>query len=144
MEGLQGAVLGVKIKYIEEWNEKRRKNAQSYNNLLEKFKVVRPFEADYAKHVYHIYAIRVKKRDELRSFLDEKGISTGIHYPIPLHLQKAYQFMGLKEGSFTISEKIADEIISLPMFPELTEEQMHYIAGCIEEFLKQQNSTYPK
>tara|TARA_Y100000310_G_scaffold345466_1_gene465305 strand:- start:15787 stop:16890 length:1104 start_codon:yes stop_codon:yes gene_type:complete len=136
MEGIQGAVLGVKIKYIEEWNEKRRDNAKKYNKLIEKFDITIPLEAEYAKHIYHIYAIRVKNRDELRNFLDEKGVSTGIHYPIPVHLQKAYEFMGLKGGSFPISEKVANEIISLPMFPELTEEQMQYVASCIEEFSK--------
>lgn len=137
MEGIQGAVLGVKIKYIEEWNNKRRKNAEIYNRLLENLEVIAPYEADYAKHVYHIYGIRTKNRDELRNFLSERGIATGIHYPIPLHLQKAYSFMEIKEGSFPISERIANEIISLPIFPELTEEQIRYIATCIEEFLTQ-------
>lgn len=135
MEAIQGAVLGVKIKYIEEWTEKRRKNAKLYNKLLEKFDIVLPYEADYGKHVYHIYGIRVKDRDALRDFLSENGISTGIHYPIPLHLQKAYSFMGIKKGSFPISEKTADEILSLPMYPELSEEQMGYISDGIKEFL---------
>jgi dTDP-4-amino-4,6-dideoxygalactose transaminase len=136
MEGIQGAVLGVKIKYIEEWNEKRRSNAKKYNELLEKFNLTCPFEAGYAKHIYHLYTIRIENRDELRDFLGEKGISTGIHYPIPIHLQKAYESLGLKEGSFPVSEKVANEILSLPMFPELTEEQIQYIASSIREFLE--------
>jgi len=136
MEGLQGAVLGVKIKYIEEWTEKRRKNAGFYNELMEKFDAVLPYEADYGKHVYHIYGIRVKNRDALRDFLGKKGIATGIHYPIPLHLQKAYSFMGIKKGSFPVSEKVADEILSLPMYPELSEEQIGHITDSIKEFFK--------
>ena len=135
MEAIQGAVLGVKIKYLDEWTEKRRKNAQVYNKFLEKLDIVLPYEAGYARHVYHIYAIRAKKRNELRDFLGNKGIATGIHYPIPVHLQKAYSFMGLKKGSFPASEKIAQEILSLPMYPELTEEQMKYIADNIQESL---------
>jgi len=93
------------------------------------------YEAGYAKHVYHVYGIRAKKRDELRDFLGKNGVSTGIHYPIPVHLQKAYSFMGLREGSFPASEKVASEILSLPMYPELTEEQMKYIADNIQKFL---------
>ena len=135
MEGIQGAVLGVKIKYLDEWTEKRRKNAQIYDELLEKLDIVLPYEANYARHVYHVYGIRAKKRDELRDFLSKNGISTGIHYPIPVHLQKAYSFMGLKEGSFPASEKVAKEILSLPMYPELSEEQMEYIADNIRKFL---------
>ena len=135
MEAIQGAVLGVKIKYIDEWTEKRRKNAQIYNEMMENLDIVLPYEASYARHVYHIYAIRAKKRDILRDFLGKNGVSTGIHYPIPVHLQKAYSFMGLREGSFPASEKVANEILSLPMYPELSEEQMGYIAGNIKEFL---------
>lgn len=135
MEAIQGAVLGVKIKYIDEWTEKRRKNAQIYNELLENLDIVLPYEAEYARHVYHIYAIRVKNRNKLRESLGKNGVSTGIHYPIPLHLQQAYSFMGLGEGSFTVSEKVAEEILSLPMYPELSKEQMEYIADNIQKFL---------
>ena len=134
MEAIQGAVLGVKIKYIEEWTEKRRKNAEAYNELLKKSDIVLPFEAEYARHVYHIYAIRAKNRDRLRDFLGKNGISTGIHYPIPIHLQKAYSFMGIKQGAFPIAEKVADEILSLPMYPELSEEQMEYISETVKSF----------
>ena len=136
MEGIQGAVLGVKIRYIEEWTKKRRKNAEYYNKLLKEFDMTLPYEADYARHVYHIYAIRVKNRDKLREFLGKEGISTGIHYPIPVHLQKAYFFIGMKEGSFPISEEVAEEILSLPMYPELSEEQMKYISDSINNFIK--------
>ena len=134
MEALQGAVLGVKIKYLDEWTEKRRKNAEYYNKLLKDLDLILPYEADYAKHVYHIYAIRTKNRDRLRDFLGKNGISAGIHYPIPVHLQKAYFFMGIKKGAFPISEKIADEILSLPMYPELSEGQMEHISGNMHNF----------
>ena len=134
MEAFQGAVLGLKIRYIEEWTEKRRKNAELYNKLMKEFDIVLPYEADYSRHVYHIYAIRAKNRDKLREFLGKNGVSTGIHYPIPVHLQKAYSFMGIKNGAFPISEKIAGKILSLPMYPELSEEQIEYVASSIEKF----------
>ncbi|MBS3105451.1 DegT/DnrJ/EryC1/StrS family aminotransferase [Candidatus Woesearchaeota archaeon] len=136
MEAIQGAVLGVKIKYIEEWTEKRRKNAEHYNKLLKESGIALPYEADYARHVYHIYAIRLKNRDMLREFLGKNGVSAGIHYPIPVHLQKAYSFMGMKKGSFPVSEKVAGEILSLPMYPELSEEQMEYVSNSINDFIK--------
>lgn len=136
MEAIQGAVLGVKMRYIEEWTEKRRKNAERYNKLLEEFDITLPYEAGYARHVYHIYAIRAKNRDMLRDFLGKSGISTGIHYPIPVHLQKAYSFMGMNKGSFPVSEKVADGILSLPMYPELSMEQMEYVAANIGKFLR--------
>jgi len=135
MEAIQGAVLGVKIRYIDEWTEKRRKNAQIYGELLEKLDIVLPYEAGYAKHVYHVYAIRAKKRDMLRDFLGKNGVSTGVHYPIPVHLQKAYSFMGLGEGSFPASEKVANEILSLPMYPELSANEIDYVVGNIKRFL---------
>ena len=134
MEAFQGAVLGVKIKYIGEWTEKRRRNAECYNKLLKNLDIALPYEADYARHVYHIYAIRAKNRDKLREFLGKNGIATGIHYPIPVHLQKAYSFMGIKKGSFPKAEKVADEILSIPMYPELSEEQMEYISDTIKNF----------
>ncbi|MBI2541504.1 DegT/DnrJ/EryC1/StrS family aminotransferase, partial [Candidatus Woesearchaeota archaeon] len=134
MEAFQGAVLGVKIKHIEEWTEKRRKNAECYNELMNELDVVLPHEADYARHVYHIYAIRAKNRDRLRDFLGKNGVSTGVHYPIPVHLQKAYSFMGLKKGAFPIAEKVSDEILSLPMYPELSEEQMEYVSKAVKGF----------
>lgn len=136
MEGIQGAVLGIKIKYLDIWNEKRRKNAEIYNNLLKGLDIITPENANYSKHIYHIYAIRLKNRDKLREFLAKKGISTGIHYPIPIHIQKAYSSLKLKKGSFPVSEKIASEILSLPIYPELSIEQIEYITDSIKEFLQ--------
>jgi dTDP-4-amino-4,6-dideoxygalactose transaminase len=134
MDGFQGAVLGVKLKYLEEWNNGRMENAARYRKHLEGVGgVILPGEADYARHVYHLFPVRVKNRDEVMAALTEKGIGCGIHYPVPVHLQKAYEFLGHQPGDFPVSEKIASELISLPMFPELTEEQVAYVAGALKE-----------
>jgi dTDP-4-amino-4,6-dideoxygalactose transaminase len=136
MEGIQGAVLGVKLRHLGAWTEARRKNAALYNKHLAGIPgLVTPKEMPYAKHVYHLYVVRVPKRDELQKFLDGKGISTGLHYPIPCHLQKVFAGLGYKKGDFPVTEKAADEILSLPMFAELTEEQIKYVADSIREFL---------
>jgi dTDP-4-amino-4,6-dideoxygalactose transaminase len=135
MDGLQAAVLSVKLKHLPAWTEARRKHAQQYNQLLEGIPgIVLPHEAGYAQHVYHIYAIRNSRRDELMTALGDKGIATGIHYPVPLHLTGAYQHLGYTEGSFPVSERIARELVSLPMFPELKLEQMEYVVTGIKEF----------
>jgi dTDP-4-amino-4,6-dideoxygalactose transaminase len=135
MDGIQGAVLHVKLKYLQGWNDSRRKNAQQYSELLSAVKdVMPPRQAEYAKHIYHIYAIRIKQREKLMAHLTAKGIACGIHYPIPLHLQDAYRFLNLGVGSFPIAEKCAAEYLSLPMYPELTSEQINYVAKEIKEF----------
>ncbi|MBP1732771.1 MAG: aminotransferase, syn family [Deltaproteobacteria bacterium] len=128
MDGFQGAVLSVKLKYIETWNEARRQHARMYTQLLSgNGNLIAPTEAHYGKHVYHIYAIRVKNRDGLIAKLGEKEIGTNIHYPVPVHLQQAYSSMGLREGSFPVAERCASEFVSLPMFPELSAEQIKYV-----------------
>jgi len=135
LDNLQAAILRVKLKYLHKWNENRRRNANKYNELLISISgIITPYEADYAKHVYHLYVIRVVKegRDKLREELKSKGIATGIHYPIPLHLQPAYSYLGYKEGDFPITEKTSQEIISLPMFAELDEEQINEIVKLIK------------
>jgi len=133
MDGFQGAVLSVKLKHLPAWNEARRKNAELYNKLLSGLEgVITPKEMDYARHVYHIYAIRAQKRDDLIAKLGEKGVNCGIHYPVPVHLQNAYASLGLKAGSFPVAEKVASEFVSLPMFAELTEEQIHYTADMVK------------
>jgi dTDP-4-amino-4,6-dideoxygalactose transaminase len=137
MDGIQGAVLGVKLKYLPAWTEARRKHAKQYDQLLEGLPgIVLPHEAGYAQHVYHIYAIRNSRRDALMTALGDKGIATGIHYPVPLHLTGAYRHLGCKEGSFPVSERIARELVSLPMFPELNQEQIEYVVGGIKEFVQ--------
>ena len=135
MDGIQGAVLSVKLKYLADWNEARRAHAREYTRLLSPVKgVVTPLEADYARHVFHIYAIRIQERDRLMAYLAGKGISCGIHYPVPVHLQKAYQGLGLGEGSFPVAERCAKEFLSLPMYPELTSEQIRFVADEIKGF----------
>jgi dTDP-4-amino-4,6-dideoxygalactose transaminase len=134
-DAIQTAVLRVKLRYLEDWNRKRRSNAEVYNSLLKDSPVVTPREAPYAKHVYHLYVIQNAKRDGLLERLASKGISSIIHYPIPLHLQPAYKHLGLSKGSMPVAEKFCCEALSLPMFPELTKEQMGLIAREIKDFL---------
>jgi dTDP-4-amino-4,6-dideoxygalactose transaminase len=137
MDGIQGAVLNVKLRHLESWNESRRKMAQLYGELLSNSDgIITPKEADYAKHVYHIYAIRLKKREDLMARLAERHIYCGIHYPLPVHLQDAYSFMGLRKGSFPVAEKCAEEFISLPMYPELTLEQVEHVAEEVNQFIQ--------
>jgi dTDP-4-amino-4,6-dideoxygalactose transaminase len=135
MDGFQGAILSKKLKYLSTWNEDRRVNAEIYDELLVSVSgVTTPREADFAKHVYHVYAIRVENRDDLMRFLSEKGIQCGIHYPVPIHLQKAYRFLGQGRGSYPVAERCSEETLSLPMYPELTVEQVEYVAGEIKRF----------
>ncbi len=137
MDGFQGAVLSVKLKLLSEWNESRRKNAQLYNNLLSDVEgVITPTEAEYAKHIYHIYAIRAKNRDALINALARKEVFCGIHYPVSLHLQDAYKPLGYSKGSFPVTERCAEELVSLPMFSELTQEQIEKVVKEIRHFLK--------
>jgi len=136
MDGIQGAILSVKLKHLDKWTEARRRNARFYDELLQGVRgVVPPKEMHYAKHVYHIYAIRVADRDRLIAALAEKEIFCGIHYPIPVHLLDAYQSLNLGKGSFPIAEKSASEFVSLPMFPELSKEQINTVAHEIEKTL---------
>lgn len=134
LEGIQGAVLAVKLRHLDQWNDGRRKNADLYRKYLKGTEVGLPEEMPYAKHVYHVFCVRVKNREKLIDFLKEKEIFTNIHYPIPIHLQKAYSFLGYKKGDFPVTEGCMDEILSLPMFAELTEEEIKYTADCIKEF----------
>jgi len=129
LDTLQAAILRVKLKHLDEWNEKRRKNARLYTRLFEekKLDVICPYEADYARHVHHLYAIRLKDRNKIMEKLAEKGVRTLIHYPIPIHLQEAYKDLGHKKGDFPVSEKCCEEILSLPMYPELSEEEIRYV-----------------
>jgi len=143
MEAIQGAVLGVKLKYLKEWTDKRRNVAKRYNELLKNVKEIKlPKEMDYAKHVYHLYVIQVHNknknqkntRDKLQKFLNDNGISTGLHYPIPLHLQPCFQDLGYKKGDFLITEELSEHGLSLPMYPEITDEQIEYICEKIKSF----------
>jgi dTDP-4-amino-4,6-dideoxygalactose transaminase len=134
LDEIQAAVLRVKLKYLDKNNEERRKHAKLYNELLVNTSLFTPIELPYVKHVYHLYVIRCKERDKLQQFLSSRGVSTGIHYPIPVHLQKAYSYLGYRLGAFPIVEKYANEILSLPMFPQLMGEEIEYVCDCIKDF----------
>lgn len=128
MDGIQGAILSIKLKHLDAWTEARRTNAAAYNELLSHTHgVLTPKELAHNKHVYHLYVLRIKNRDHVLKALGEKGISCGIHYPVPLHLQEAYASLGLKRGSFPVSEQCAEEIISLPMFAELSKKEIQEV-----------------
>ncbi len=136
MDGLQGAILSVKLKHLAEWNNQRRSNARIYNELMGRMNdVIIPKEADHNRHVYHIYGICVQNRDTLMSALMEKDIYCGIHYPVPIHLTEAYQALGYGKGDFPVAEKCAKELLSLPMFPELKREQLEKVTYEISQLV---------
>ena len=137
MDGIQGAALQIKLRHLAAGNAARRKHAKHYDELLAGLDgVIRPQEAPARVHVYHIYAIRVQRRDWMLQTLAARGISCGIHYPVPVHLQEAYRSLGYARGSFPVAERCADEFLSLPMFPELTCDQVEYVAREIRTCLK--------
>lgn len=135
MDGLQAAILTAKLPYILSWTEQRIENAKRYTNALQDIKeIILPVTREDSKHTYHLYVIRTNKRDELNTFLKLKGIETAIHYPIALHNMEAYQYLGHKPEDFPIANLFQNEILSLPMYPELAEDQIKYIADTIKEF----------
>jgi dTDP-4-amino-4,6-dideoxygalactose transaminase len=132
MEGFQGAVLGVKMNHIEAWTERRRRLAATYNRRLREVQdIVVPSEMPYARHVYHVYGVLVKNRDAVARKLHEAGIGTNVHYPRPIHLQPCFAELGYKRGDFPNAERLADEELSLPMYPELTESQITEVAAAL-------------
>ena len=136
LDAIQAAILRVKLKHLSEWNEKRWQNAAWYKEFLNGTDgVITPYEPSWMKAVYHLYVIRLRTRDDLQKYLSEQGIATGLHYPVPIHLQKAYNGKGFNEGDFPITEKVASEILSLPMFPQLTREQIGWIVSKIKKYL---------
>ena len=136
LDNIQAAILRVKLKRLDNWNEARRCAAILYSELLADTDLILPYCASYAEHIYHLYVIRTTKRDNLQTFLKTKGISTGIHYPIPVHQQKAYEYLKYNKGDLPITEQYASEFLSLPMFPEITEEQIYYIVENIKSFYR--------
>jgi dTDP-4-amino-4,6-dideoxygalactose transaminase len=138
LDAIQCGILRIKLKHLSDWNEKRRQNASLYNKYFTQFSalsaIIPPHEPEWTKAVYHLYIVRTQKRDELQKYLLENGINTGLHYPIPLHRQNAYKSSGLTNGNYAVTEKVSDEILSLPMFPQLTAEQIEYICQKIKEF----------
>ena len=137
LDAIQAGILRIKLKKLEKWNEARRQAASYYNEVLSDISFITPpKEAQYAKAVYHLYVILAEKRDELRQFLYSKGIETGLHYPLPLHLQKAYEYLGYEKGAFPVAEEAAKRLLSLPVFPEITQGQIEYVADSIRSFYK--------
>ncbi len=127
LHGIQGAVLNVKLRHLDSWNNARIKNARLYEKHLKGSKIFPAVEHKNGKHIYHLYVVQIPNRDEAAKQLNALGVQTGIHYPIPIHLSGAYSFLNYEKGDFPETEKAADKILSLPMFPELTEEQIKYV-----------------
>ena len=134
MEGVQGAVLRVKMDYIEQWTDRRRELAARYDEHLGALGFRTPAAPADRRHVYHVYAIRTTRRSELQPFLQDRGVSTGIHYPIPVHLQRAFAELGHQRGDFPHAEQAADEVLSLPLYPELTLEQQDTVIAALAEW----------
>jgi dTDP-4-amino-4,6-dideoxygalactose transaminase len=144
MDGIQGAVLQVKLRHLEAGNELRRAHALQYNAAFEGERgVSTPFKADYAQHVYHIYALRVQDRNQVIRLLTEKGIGSGIHYPVPLHLQTAYRSLGYGPNDFPVSERVCSEFVSLPIYPELTSEQIKLVIETVKEIISNNRGVRP-
>jgi dTDP-4-amino-4,6-dideoxygalactose transaminase len=140
LDAIQAAVLGIKLRRLPAWNEERRRIAQRYNELLASVhNVIVPYEPEWSRAVYHLYVIRAHDRDALRSFLSQRNISTGLHYPVPLHQQKAYAASKTSNGSLPVSEQAAQEVLSLPIFPGLTYDQQKQVVEGIREFVNSQD-----
>jgi dTDP-4-amino-4,6-dideoxygalactose transaminase len=135
LDTMQAAILNVKLKYLEEWTAGRRKNASFYTSHLKGI-VTLPTEEKYERHVYHTYVIQTDKRDELKSYLEGRGVGTKVHYPIPIHMQKASSIYGYKKGDYPVSEKLASTILSLPVYQSLSESDLSYIVDSIKSFYK--------
>lgn len=133
MDALQAAILRAKLPHLENWTEARRSHARLYNELLADCDIATPFESPDVRHVYHLYVIRTSRRAAMLEHLHSKGIAAGIHYPIPLHRQPAYLKQGHGKVSLPVTEEITAEILSLPMYPELTREQIEFVASAVRE-----------
>jgi dTDP-4-amino-4,6-dideoxygalactose transaminase len=134
LDELQAAVLRIKLRRLNDWNGARALNAYCYNEALANLPIILPYRAPHNFHAYHLYVIRSSQRDSLKEALFENGIDTGIHYPVPIHLQKPYKDFGPGQGGLPITEKLSREILSLPMYAELTEEQIHRVARSVSQF----------
>jgi dTDP-4-amino-4,6-dideoxygalactose transaminase len=135
LDGLQSAFLSVKLRYLPAWNEARSRHANAYAAELDGVgDLVLQQRSDSSTHVYHLFVVETERRDALREHLSERGVQTGIHYPIPIHRQEAYADLGLPAGSFPVAERLARQTLSLPMYPELTSDQIGAVTGAIREF----------
>jgi len=136
MEGIQGAVLAAKLKHLDGWNDQRRALAERYGERLAGEGIVLPKEATHARHVYHLYVIQAEDRESLRDHLARRGIETGLHYPVPLHLQEAYASLGYRTGDFPVTEQLTQRIVSLPMYPGMSLEAADYVSAAILEWVQ--------
>jgi dTDP-4-amino-4,6-dideoxygalactose transaminase len=136
MEGIQGAVLGVKLKHLDKWTRERRRVAHRYHELLADTPLQLPIEADYAESAYHLYVVRHSRRDELKKHLESNKVGCALHYPLSLHLQKCYANLGYKAGDFPVAEKAARECLSLPIYPEMTDAQIERVSEVIHDFFR--------
>jgi dTDP-4-amino-4,6-dideoxygalactose transaminase len=133
MDGVQGGVLAVKLKHLDRWNEERRNVAAQYATTLSGTGIVLPAEKSWGRHVYHLYVIQADDRETLRQRLQQAGIETGLHYPIPLHLQEAYVSLGYHRGSFPVTEALAGRLLSLPIYPGISSESVARVAAEVME-----------
>jgi len=140
LDEIQAAVLRVKLKYLDDWNARRRAHAEAYARVLSDLPVVLPTVRPGVEHVWHLYVIQVDERDRVREVLARRGVSTGIHYPIPVHLQKAAKGVGRLAGDLAVTERVARRILSLPMFPEMSGVQVAYVADCLRRVTAQEVS----
>jgi len=136
MEGIQGAVLATKLKYLDGWNDHRRALAKRYQARLAGQSIVLPVEAANTRHIYHLYVIQAEDRESLRDHLAQRGIETGLHYPVPLHLQEAYVSLGYHKGDFPVTEQVTERIVSLPMYPGMSMEAADYVSDAILEWVQ--------
>ena len=133
MDGIQGGLLAVKLRYLDRWNDQRRGAAAKYSAALADSQISAPVELPYGKHVYHLYVVQSDHRDDLRTQLAEAGVESGLHYPIPLHLQEAYLSLGYSKGDFPVTERAKDRILSLPIYPGITDEFIEQVTGALRE-----------
>jgi dTDP-4-amino-4,6-dideoxygalactose transaminase len=144
LDGLQAALLRVKLPHLDAWNDCRAKHAALYGTLLANIQGIwTPPPLAAPEHIFHLYVIRTKRRDTLMEYLNDRGIQTGIHYPVPIHLQPAYADLGYKMGDFPVAERLAEEILSLPIYPELKDDQIELVTTAIWDFYMQKELSVP-
>lgn len=134
LDELQAAILRAKLRYLDEWNRRRRRIAQMYDHGLNGLPIVTPTEAEGRRHVYHLYVIQSAKRDALQRFLDEQGVQTLVHYPVPVHRQEAYVELGYAKGSLPVTERVADAVLSLPIYPQLRDDEIRAVIDAVRRF----------
>jgi dTDP-4-amino-4,6-dideoxygalactose transaminase len=136
LDALQAAILRVKLRHLDRWSERRAQNAELYNRLFEGSKVGRPYHDTRTRHIYNQYVVRVANRDALKKHLAEKNIGCEVYYPVPLHVQKCFSHLGYKPGDMPVSEAAANETLALPIYPELTEDMIRYVAQTVRDFVE--------